>query len=839
MFSNKPKTFSLSRFLILLILIFSLIIAYFVWSLSKTFYDNRAQELFEAKVQTNVDHIEKRILMYENVLRSGVAFFQGSDNVSRQEWHQFTQTLDIPKYYPGMQGIGYSLMIDSGQISHIEHQMRIEGYPNFILKPKGIREQYSSILYLEPMDKRNIQAIGYDMYSNPVRRLAMERARDTGLASASAPVKLVQEIDSNVQPGILMYLPFYKTGAKTDTVQERQKALVGYVYSPYRMNNLLNVIVPQDSIVNYEIYDGEKKIASNLLYRSFTPTYYISKHHTHKVINVSGRQWHLYLNSTQEFDHITDSKHPILLTLGGILIYFILVIIIIILYRNYKKLKKHSIQMQLIENALRQEKETAQNYLDIVDVLIVVLDTNKNVKLINRRGCEILGYTFDEIIGKNWINNFLPKRFQEEVNNVSKRLELSDKTAYYYENPVLTKDGDERIIAWHNTPLFDQNNKFIGILCSGEDITEIREAQNQLIESEQFYKTIVSSMDKAIFILDKNIIIDCNPIALSLFNSSKKELIGNNILYLSDHIECGNQNFEQYLQNAYAGHLTRVQCSYVLDGEIKNVKILDITLSSFGNNAEKLIMLVRDITQKLEEERFFKMHTRQAQMGEMISMIAHQWRQPLAIINAITSQLRLKEMMKENEDADFIEDLIKIEQQSVHLSQTITAYRDFFRPNKPKETVSILDIVNQTVDLVDHALKSKGVDLQIVIIHNTNITIYRNEVLQVLITLFKNALDAFEDQNIINRKIIVTVDSDNQYAIITILDNAGGIPTDIIDKIFIPYFSTKHENIGTGLGLYMSKMIIEDHCNGKLEAYNHSDGASFVIKLLLDEKKDI
>ncbi|MDD3060001.1 MAG: PAS domain S-box protein [Sulfurimonas sp.] len=493
--------------------------------------------------------------------------------------------------------------------------------------------------------------------------------------------------------------------------------------------------------------------------------------------------------------------------------------------------------IKLTELELENAKKRAQNYLDIVDVMVLVVDEHNSVQMLNGRGCEILGYSFHEVVGKNWVENFLPKCIENEMNDLVDKLKISDTSAFCHENAILTRSGAERMIAWHNTPLFDEvTGKYLGILCSGEDVTNIREAQKQLVESEQFYRTIVSSIDEAIFILENNIIIDCNPKALALFEMTKAELVGSNMLHTQHTLECNIETFDTYLKNAYAGKTTRIQCTLILNNNLKYSKVLEITLANYGNETEKLIMLASDITQKLEEEKFFKLHTRQAQMGEMISLIAHQWRQPLAIINAIASQLRLKEMLKDEENSDLVEYLIKIEQQSLHLSQTISDYRDFFRPDKPLESISLSELINHSLDLIDHALKSKGIDVQITVHIFAKVAIYKNEMIQVLIMLIKNAFDAFDDNNISHKQIGIEITQDDLYGIIIIKDNAGGISKDVISKIFVPYFTTKSYSHGTGLGLYMSKIIIEDHCNGLLEVSSKEDTTTITIKLPLKNK---
>jgi len=408
---------------------------------------------------------------------------------------------------------------------------------------------------------------------------------------------------------------------------------------------------------------------------------------------------------------------------------------------------------------------------------------------------------------------------------------LEAKEKYQITHRLLLQDKIKYVIEQCETLFNEEGNPLIST-GTVQDITEIHEAHAQLIESEQFYRTIVSSIDDAILILENNIILDCNPAAIYVFEKNKQALIGSNILEQTGYkIENTGETFAHCLAHAHHNNVTHVQCTLIFHREIKKNKNLEITLANYGDESKKLILLARDITQKIEEEKLYKMHTRQAQMGEMISMIAHQWRQPLAIINSLTSQLRIKEMLKEDEDITLIDQLSKIEQQSLHLSQTITDYRDFFRPDKPMETISLSDLIEHTLELIDYALKSKGISLRYNTHKTVHVQIHRNELIQVLVSLFKNSFDAFEENNVHERIITIGVDQSDNVGIIQITDNAGGISEEVLDKIFIPYFTTKNHSHGTGLGMYMSKMIIEDHCHGLLEVSSAEQETTITLKL--------
>lgn len=828
-FNWFEKTVLRDKILMLGGLIGSILIGVIVLSLTGSYYEEEAHKRFKAEAREHAEAIERRVEKYENALRSGVAFFQGSQKISREEWHRFIRTLQPDKYYPGVQGIGYSVMLKPEELETIMSQMQMQGDNDFNVTPAGKREEYSTVLYLEPMDKRNIRAIGYDMYSEPVRRRAMQHSRDTASPVITGKVTLVQEIDSDVQAGFLMYLPLYKIGEKTATLQERRNALIGFVYSPFRMKELVKALNVHDALLDYAIYDGDQS-PQNLLYRSAEPAV-ISGSHYHAIesIQIGGRIWRVYYSSTPAFEETNANGQHLFVSLAIFSVYVFLMSIIFVLSYNRTILHRQ-------RDELRQEKETAQNYLDIVDVIILVCDIRLNVRLINRYGCEVIGYPADEVIGKNWIEAFLPASNRGEANAIAQQLQSSGADLIFYETTIVTKNRDERLIAWRIRLLRDKDDRGVGFLCSGEDVTQMRKAQQKLNESEEFYRTIFSSVSEAILILHNNRVVDCNDLALAYFAMTKEAIVGHRVGDLAQSIECRNGSFEEYLHAAYQGVDSTFECSWTLVTKEPQTKILELTLSGLGARGEnKTIMIIRDIGKRVEEERVLKMHTRQAQMGEMIAVIAHQWRQPLAIINAITAQMRLKLMMGGENDPMMGEKLITIEEQSAHLSQTISEYRDFFHPNKPREFFWLSTVLDHAIKLIDYALKNHSIALEIAVHKDAKLFSYRNEVLQVLIALLKNALDAFECSVVQHKRIVIRIDKDEEYGTIAILDNAAEVPVEILEKIFFPYFTTKDQESGTGLGLYMSKLIIEDHCHGSIAAGNEDGYAVFTIKLPLED----
>lgn len=230
--------------------------------------------------------------------------------------------------------------------------------------------------------------------------------------------------------------------------------------------------------------------------------------------------------------------------------------------------------------------------------------------------------------------------------------------------------------------------------------------------------------------------------------------------------------------------------------------------------------------------------SRLAQMGEMMSMIAHQWRQPLASISAITSTLQLDVVMENYKKAFFEERLEAISELSQHLSFTIDDFREFFKEAKIKTASSCTEMVEGSLGIIEPTLVNKNITVHKEFATDYKLLTYPNEIKQVLLNILKNAEDVLLEKCVEEPAIWITTRCiDDAYAHITIEDNGGGIPEEILSKLFDPYFSTKNKKDGTGLGLYMSKTIIEEHCKGILNVVNTEKGARFEITLPKEEEQ--
>ena len=263
-------------------------------------------------------------------------------------------------------------------------------------------------------------------------------------------------------------------------------------------------------------------------------------------------------------------------------------------------------------------------------------------------------------------------------------------------------------------------------------------------------------------------------------------------------------------------------------------------LNEMNKNLEELVKTKTD--ELIQKETILSHQSKMAAMGEMIENIAHQWRQPLSVISTAATGAKLKKDLNLLNDEDFYETMDIINKSSQHLSSTIDDFRYFFSKNKELKNFNLSAPIKKILYLLGTKLKTK----EIKIIENyqsINVLNLENEFLQVVLNIINNSIDAFEGKEHDTKLIFIDIYKENDFAILKIKDNAGGIKEDIINRIFEPYFTTKHKSQGTGIGLYMVLEIVKKHMNGEISVKNQEyifndkkyKGAEFTISLALKQ----
>ena len=243
---------------------------------------------------------------------------------------------------------------------------------------------------------------------------------------------------------------------------------------------------------------------------------------------------------------------------------------------------------------------------------------------------------------------------------------------------------------------------------------------------------------------------------------------------------------------------------------------------------------IHDITELKRKDELMIAQSRNAAKGEMIGMIAHQWRQPLSVISMHMNNTLADIELGELNETEVKSSTNKVLEQTQHLSNTIEDFRNFFKPDKDLSKVKMPDILEQTYSIIKDSLTNNKIELKKSYESASEVDVYSRELMQVFVNIIHNAKDALLLNNIDDAFIEIKVYENDHYVITDVYDNGGSIDKEVLPKIFDPYFSTKDEKNGTGLGLYMSKMIIENHLHGMIEAFNTQDGAC--VRVMLNKR---
>jgi len=265
----------------------------------------------------------------------------------------------------------------------------------------------------------------------------------------------------------------------------------------------------------------------------------------------------------------------------------------------------------------------------------------------------------------------------------------------------------------------------------------------------------------------------------------------------------------------------------------KELNTLKLVMNEMMDDLEQQIQ--NEINQRADQEKLLIQQSKLAGMGNMIGNIAHQWRQPLAEINAILISLQVR-YMYEDLDGEFLNTQIeKCNKITEFMSNTISDFQNFFKPSKEKEEFCVYEACHKAAMILHSSLKHHAIEFEFNADKSQTVFGYPNEFSQAFLNILSNAKDVLVDRQIPNPKITVTIKSGEQYVLVKVQDNGGGITTENIDRIFEPYFTTKHAKQGTGIGLYMCKTIIEGNMDGIISAQNVDNGACITIKLKLPQ----
>lgn len=549
--------------------------------------------------------------------------------------------------------------------------------------------------------------------------------------------------------------------------------------------------------------------------------------------------------------------HPLLILL---LLATVLVLLLLLLGYRHRVLSTENSELKRLHERLRKKAWQIQEHKQVHELVfehardgILIMEDGRFTDC-NRSIVSMLEYDSKEALLKLHPSEFSPE-FQPDGRRSGEKADEMIALAFKngghrFEWVHKTATGREIWFEVALTPVIVDGKELLYAVC--RDISERKRLE---FAHAELNRTLESQIETALNDLKKSqaqaklgswkLDIDANRLTWSdetynIFELPKKSEIA---------------TYENFLKAIHPDDLERVNAAYfnsletkqpysikhrvvTPDGRVKYVKEQCETTFDADGTALISVGTIQDITSehlaneelRHKDELLFQ-QSRMAQMGEMISMIAHQWRQPLNAISLTTASLALKAKLGQFDPHYFDSRLERVSDYVQHLSSTIEDFRNFFKPEKAKRATNFSEIVEKTMGIVHSELESRNITVATSCNCTNTLYTYANELLQVTLNLIKNAEDVLVENAVEEPTITIRCYGDENGAVLEVHDNGGGVDESLLEKIFDPYFTTKEEHNGTGLGLYMSKIIVEEHCGGRLSVSNRDGGALFSIRL--------
>ena len=538
-----------------------------------------------------------------------------------------------------------------------------------------------------------------------------------------------------------------------------------------------------------------------------------------------------------------------------------------------KTLKDQTRELTVKNEELQRQEVYLKKSQEIAHIGVWEFDIQKDILYWSDEIYNIFGISQKEF--EPSYNRFLEHVYPDDQDKLQEEFSASieEKRSYYIGHRIIREDGSIRSVEERGEHTYDEHGdivKTVGVVLDVtkekeleykllqlndsleqrvlEQTKELKKSKDSLLNQYNLLQNIVDTIPVRVFWKDKEgVFLGVNDlVVMDAGLTSKDEIVGKtdfDMPWSSEETQ-GYLDDDKSIMNSGVPRLSFEETQTGSNGETIVLTTSKVPLKDINGEVVGILGTYDDITERKElekkailQDQQLRQQSRLAQMGEMISMIAHQWRQPLGAIATTTVNLKLKlELgafnLQTQEEVDkaseyFLQRLSNIEEYVHNLTTTIDDFRNFYKPNKQSISLKLEDVIIKSLNIIKASLLNDNIEIVEQYNSKDEIEMYDGEMMQVILNILTNAQDNFREKGINRPKIIITTENET----ISICDNGGGIPEDIMEKIFDPYFSTKDEKNGTGLGLYMSKTIVEEHHKGHLDVHNIDNGVCFTIKV--------
>jgi diguanylate cyclase (GGDEF)-like protein/PAS domain S-box-containing protein len=460
------------------------------------------------------------------ILRGVAGLFAASRSVSREEFANYARSLGLAENYPGIQGIGFSEWIAPGEKGRHIERLRGEGFADYAIRPSGERDGYSAIIYLEPFDWRNRRAFGYDMWSEPVRRAAMARARDEGRAAMTRKVTLVQETEQDVQAGFLIYVPVYRNGLPTDTVEARRAALRGWAYSPLRMDDLINNFMSAEHPghiqgLTLKIYDGESQDEDRLMYASPASASPDGPTITTQL-PFAGSVWTIAARPGPRAERLETARSDMVLA-GGLLLTLALTLLTLILTRSHARVTAALRETAKANRSLAEKETLLRTIYDSSNVAIFLLDLGGRITHANQRMAEMFTCPLTRLVGSPYADLEQPDERGDSLPSLLESFKQGKASIQFERRYRRLRDGAEFWGMLTGRPIANPEGNTIGLVGVIADISQLKKTEAAM----HLARTVFDHCSEGIIVTDaKNRIISVNPAFTRITGFPAEEVLG-------------------------------------------------------------------------------------------------------------------------------------------------------------------------------------------------------------------------------------------------------------------------------------------------------------------------
>lgn len=828
------------------------------------------QSLFLLRTDVAKSAIEKRIKDYEQILKGAQSLFRINDSVTLQEWKIYIGALEVETRYPGIQGIGYTVFLPAAKVPGFTEQMRSAGFANFHVWPEYARDYYSSIIYLEPNDFRNQRAFGFDMYTNATRQKAMTKAMDSGQPALSGMVTLVQETSTKVQKGFLLYLPVYQHDTEPTTISERRKLIQGFVYSPFRMDDLMQGILHNRfSDLHLRIYDGNHADTSTLL---FDNQYLLSNKEAlpnlHKTVELTleGHTWLLDMTAIANSNY--EATFPNYLLWGGLLLTVLIFIIIYFL------------------TSIRSSTYLKQLITDNATAGLFILNKKGYCTFMNPAACELTGYSNEELRAQRLYSllQINPEDFSannHEKWKLLKRL-LAKGSVRNHSDTFYHKSGRKFYVNINGQPI-KQHGRTVAYLVEIRDISQLIQHE-QTLERQNSNLQILNNIGQnlaAELNLEKLLqtIIDASASLIGAAYGALYHRVDSQTpsIYVSfagsEHDQIAESNksvhspllFENFDKNDHILIEDLDKEKPIHEHLSSGMPLLHLPIRSYlaipiisrngsttgglyfghphaGAFSKNSVDIIRGIAAQasiaidnsmlftalsLKNDQLTRINN---DLDNFVYTASHDLKAPVLNIEGLIHALTVSMKKQDSDKIDMIINMISISVQK--FKETIVALTQIAETNKqPYEALEPIDFSSLLDDIIlsiqemivrQHVQIEKHVDCAPFKFSKTNIR-------SIVMNLLTNAIKYRSPDR--RPKISISCFQSDQHIIIKVQDNGLGIPDRVLSKIFM-MFKRYHVHVeGSGIGLFLVKRIVDNY-GGTINIESKEDqGSTFTVSL--------